>query len=437
VSGPLAIAAVTASLKDLLNDGLLDHDLSSIGSVSVTALPPDRISTGQTEPNQLNLFLYQVTPNLGWRNADLPSRDSSGARVSNPPLALDLHYMLTAYGSQDLNAEVLLGYAMQLLHETPMLTRAQLRTVLASPSPVDGSIVPGIFGALSALDLADQVELIKITPAYLGAEELTKLWTAMQARFRPTMGYLVSVVLIQARQPRRIGKPVLKRGPDDRGPIALAGPIPTINTLRPALSELMPAVRLGEDILIGGASLSAGTVTARFTYAQLQILQNLPIAASSAPDQIRVHLPGVVDNTAVMNTWAVGFYTVRLDLVLPNGEAWPTNELAIALSPTITVTPLGASPGTVNLTVSCTPRLRSDQERSVTLIFGSTEVTPGTITNPADITQPTTLTFSIPSVVAGSYPVRLRVDGIDSLPVRYGGTPPAFNFDTNQVVVIT
>src|SRR5215469_15449231 len=108
MSSPLAIAAVTATLKDLLNDGLLNHDLSSIGSFSVTATPPDRVTTGPMEPNQLNLFLYQVTANLGWRNSDLPSRSSNGARLTNPPLALDLHYMLTAYGSQDLNAEILL-----------------------------------------------------------------------------------------------------------------------------------------------------------------------------------------------------------------------------------------------------------------------------------------------------------------------------------------
>jgi hypothetical protein len=40
----------------LLNDGLLNHELSPIGSFSVTATPPDRITTGQNEPNQLNLF---------------------------------------------------------------------------------------------------------------------------------------------------------------------------------------------------------------------------------------------------------------------------------------------------------------------------------------------------------------------------------------------
>ena len=72
MSGALAIAGVTAALKDLLNDGLLNHDLSSLGSFTVTAQAPDRINTGNNETNLLNIFLYQVTPNLGWRNADLP-----------------------------------------------------------------------------------------------------------------------------------------------------------------------------------------------------------------------------------------------------------------------------------------------------------------------------------------------------------------------------
>ncbi len=119
MSSALAIAAVTASLRDRLYNGLLDHELSNVGSVSVTAKPPDQISKDTTELNQLNLFLYQVTPNLGWRNADLPSRDNGGTRVTNPPLALDLHYLLTAYGAAEMNAEILLGYGMQLLHQFP------------------------------------------------------------------------------------------------------------------------------------------------------------------------------------------------------------------------------------------------------------------------------------------------------------------------------
>src|SRR4029450_8270342 len=113
MSNALAIAAVTAVLKDLLNNGVIDHQLSGVvGEVTVSALPPDRVLVeGQAETSRLNLFLYQVTPNAGWRNQALPSHDPSGIRVTNPPLALDLHYLITAYGANELHAEILLGYA--------------------------------------------------------------------------------------------------------------------------------------------------------------------------------------------------------------------------------------------------------------------------------------------------------------------------------------
>lgn len=64
----LGIAAVTAVLRDRLNDGVVDHDVSAItgSTVSVTALAPDRVLTADgTESSQLNLFLYQVSPNTG------------------------------------------------------------------------------------------------------------------------------------------------------------------------------------------------------------------------------------------------------------------------------------------------------------------------------------------------------------------------------------
>jgi hypothetical protein len=109
----------------------------------------------------------------------------------------------------------------------------------------------------------------------------------------------------------------------------------------------------------------------------------------------------------------------------------------VALSPIISVSPLSQAAGTISLTVTCTPRIRPDQESQVRLLFGDTSVTPATIVTPGTLTQPTTLTFSIPSVAAGDYVVRLRVDGIDSLPVVYGGTPPKLDIDPAQTVHVT
>jgi hypothetical protein len=113
---------------------------------------------GQPETSRINLFLYQVTPNQGWRNASLPSRDGDGLRVANPPLGLDLHYLVTTYGASEFHSEILLGYALQLLHETPILTRDAIRRTLAPASPVTGSILPPPLDTLAASELVDQVE---------------------------------------------------------------------------------------------------------------------------------------------------------------------------------------------------------------------------------------------------------------------------------------
>src|SRR5437660_7926311 len=125
MSSALGIAAVTAVLKNLLDNRLIEQGVAaSLGDVSVSALPPDRIPTGADERSQLNLFLYRLTPNSGWRGRTTADGNGNGAptrgaaqAVGPRPLALDLHYLVTAYGEQDLQAEILLGYAIQTLHE--------------------------------------------------------------------------------------------------------------------------------------------------------------------------------------------------------------------------------------------------------------------------------------------------------------------------------
>ena len=98
MSGSFAVAAVSAVLQRLLGRGV--GGLTAFGNVSVTALPPDRIVTTPNEPSQLNLFMYQALVNTAWRNVGMPSHAASGERVTNPPLGLDLHYLLTAYGEK-------------------------------------------------------------------------------------------------------------------------------------------------------------------------------------------------------------------------------------------------------------------------------------------------------------------------------------------------
>ena len=112
MSDEFAIAAVTATMSYLLD---------SYG-VAVSTRPPDSQSdTGA----RINIFLYQVAPNTGYRNKDLPARNFAGELVRKQQLGLDLHYLLTAYGNNDdeLSAQLTLAEALRVLHENPILTR--------------------------------------------------------------------------------------------------------------------------------------------------------------------------------------------------------------------------------------------------------------------------------------------------------------------------
>lgn len=456
MSGPLAIAGVTAVLKDVLNNGLIDHDLATVGSFSVTAVPPDRITTGTQEPNQLNLFLYQVTPNQGWRNAGLPSRDSGGERVSNPPLALDLHYLLTAYGAQDFNAEILLGYALQIFHETPVLSRRDIRAALGSPAPVGTGLLPSTFGNLSALDLADQIEQIKITPHYLTTEELSKLWTAMQARYRQSMAYQVSVVLIQSTKLTKTALPVLSRGKDDRGVDAAANVVslfPLLESIHigpvedagiEPLPSSYPRAELGLQLILQGQNLAGDSVRVEFKHTRyaepghplfLEPISIPILPADRTKSSIKLTLPA---DSAAQTAWRTGLYSVVVR-VTRGAEEHHSNDKLLGLAPRINAiappNPIARVGTNATLTLTCSPQVLIEQ--TATLLLPDREV----IAN-AHPTNTDTLVFVIANApIVTDLPVRLRIDGVDSMPFArtYDSDgkplPPVFA-DNQQVTIV-
>jgi Pvc16 N-terminal domain len=437
VSSPLAIAAVSAVLLDLLNDAMVNNDLSAVGSFKVSALPPDRIATGAQEPNQLNLFLYQLSANPGWRNEGLPSHDARGARISNPPLALDLHYLLTAYGTNDLNAEILLGYAMEQLHDLRVIPRGAIRRALAPTNPINVTLVPPDDQGRAAADLADQIEQIKITPHYPSADELSKLWTAMQSRYRSSVAYQVSVVLIQGRRPARSALPVLTQGAGDAGPSAhgnLLPPVPTLTTASviDAQQRVRPAAQLGDALRLAGLNLTGDTVTAVFRHPHLETTIERATEPGTNGADVKVTLP--VPGSADAADWCAGTFTVALRIVTGQ-RTTTTNEVPITVAPTITsALPLvvaRAPDGSAVITVKTAPPVHPGQQAA--LLVGGDEY---------PMASPTVATDSVAITVADAQPtpqpvpLRVRVDGVDTLLVPdASATPPTF--DPTQSVTIT
>ncbi len=393
MSNALAIAAVTAVLRSLLYEHLNPLNSNLGANADVTVLAPDLIlpsnTTADSQTNKLNLFLYQVTPNSGWRNVGLPSRNSGGERVSNTPLGIDLHYLLTAYSKEPFQAEMLLGYGVQLLHEISVLTRSAIRNALNNLNPS----IP----LLLETGLAEQVEQIKICPQSLSSEEISKLWSAFQSHYRPTAAYQVSVVLIESQHSTKSALPVLQprlQVMPFRQPM-LAAVLPQIVT--PGCQLSLEGQNLNADMV----SVDFGTVTAspaRLT--DSQILVTVPTGLLAGINTVQIIHP------------------LDFGTPLEPHQGFKSNVMPFMLRPQIVspVTAEGTTPGTVEVTVPVQPMIGKSQ-RVVLRLNEQTSNAPAayTVISEGRNADSSMVTLTFREVKSGTYWVRLELDGAESL----------------------
>ena len=344
--------------------------------------------------------------------------------------------MLTAYGRIDFEAEILLGYAMHLLHERPMLDRAAIRRAL-SPSPLDVSMLPPAFQALTASDLADQVELIKITPTSMSSDDMSRLWSAIQSHYRPSSTYQVSVVLIEGTKPAVTPLPVLSRGKRDpvthreRGVVVNPDLLPGYPTLFSAdLEKPQSGARLGDQVVISGARLSGTGHTVRLMHRLFATpFEITPAATDVEFAKITITLP---HDAAAHTGLAPGQLALSVRFT-PTGESDPreTNSVPLILAPVPVIAadaPLpaatavrGGTPLRLTVKMAARPQVRIAQR--ATLMLDTVEAS--ALPRAADADP---LLFEFPnSFPAGTPWVRLRVDGADSLLLDRSGPEPVFD----------
>ncbi len=415
MSNALAIAAVTATLQAILLNGVAsDPDLND---TTVTTLPLDK-ARGNNNANQLNMFLYQVLPNAAWRNMDVPRQVKPG-ETGMPPLALNLHYLMTAYGRDNDVATPfghhLLGKAMSILFDHPLLGPDEIKAATAASLP--GS------------DLDRQIERVRITLQPLSLEEISKLWTGFATQYRLSAGYEVAVTLIDSTQPVRTPLPVLTRGPGDTGPSSQADLVPPF----PAIDEVLPpngqpSARLGDTLTVNGFHLDGTNKGVVFS----NPLWSAPVEVAPEPGGAATRL--LVKLPTQPAAWPAGFYTLAV-LVQRPGESYrrTTNALSFSLAPSVTIVPQTAPAGDITFTVTVAPQVRLPEQR-VALLLGDQQILPQPPAQPLPV-QTDTLTFLASAVAAGDYWIRLRVDGVDSLLVNRAVTPPVF--DPSQRVTVT
>jgi len=128
------------------------------------------LAEGADPQNTLTLLLFRITQNEHLRNRTIAS-DPLGA---NPPLSIDLHYLMTAWADHALAEQSVLTWAMREIQMRPTLD-------LSALSPEAG------------WDPADMVQLI---PAELTADELFRLWDLLAPKYHLSVSYIARVVRV-------------------------------------------------------------------------------------------------------------------------------------------------------------------------------------------------------------------------------------------------
>ncbi len=217
-----AVYNVTRALRMLLHSEIVNVSASA----TVTLLPPgDQLPAG----SGVNLYLYRVlespfTKNQPWRG------DRKTPPSNQPPLGLQLSYLLTPLGTRPDDASfqlgddahTMLGIAMTTLHENPILNDVHIPAAGASPGFDSDVVLPDF--------LLNSYEKIKVTLLPTNLEELSKIWATINQPYRLSVAYEVSLVELTPTPP-----------PPVNGGIVFSTGVNVVTLDAPHLESLAPA----------------------------------------------------------------------------------------------------------------------------------------------------------------------------------------------------
>lgn len=187
-----AIAAVTAALRHLVLEGVR-ADVPGAEVTTVRPGAPGSAGTGSGLPRLgVNVHLYASVPLPAFRDHRPPVSGAGGAGEP-AATALELHYLLSFHGDDArLEPQRLLGSTLVHLAAQAVLTRARIAAALADPAVT----------FLAGADLAEQQEMVRLTPLVLSLEEMARLWSGLLgAPHALSVAWRAAPVLVAPRAP--------------------------------------------------------------------------------------------------------------------------------------------------------------------------------------------------------------------------------------------
>ena len=171
-----AIAATGQAMVGLLSD----------------AVPRDLFPNAQFELYQMSnfqqpmeegisLFLYRIAANTSRRN--LPPTTGPDGRRFRPPIPVDLYYIATAWAPTAVRQQRLLGWAIRMFEDVPVLPTGLLNNY--GPEP----------------EIFKQGETVEIILDSLTLQDLNNFWGVSKSSLQLSVGYVARMLHIQSSMP--------------------------------------------------------------------------------------------------------------------------------------------------------------------------------------------------------------------------------------------
>jgi hypothetical protein len=187
VASIYAIAAVTQTILGILSDAVPDD----FEGASFEALQMADFQKPKPVEEGISMLLYRVAVSPLQRN--LQPRTEINGKTVRPPLPVDLHYLMTAWGKSAANQQRLLGWCMRTLEDVRNLT-------------------PSLLNHYGGPEIVFKVnETVDLVYEPIPTTEFASLWDVLKPNLHVSVGYIARMIYIESDIEITTGAPVQSR----------------------------------------------------------------------------------------------------------------------------------------------------------------------------------------------------------------------------------
>jgi hypothetical protein len=167
-----AVAATSDAILGLLQSAAVGGEFDGVEFAHYQARD---LATPMTEG--ISLYLYRLAVNA---NRNLPPQLGPDGKRYRPPIALDLHFLVTAWAETAIRQQRMLGFAIRTLEDTPILPAGVLNQ--HSPEP----------------DVFRPEETVELVFESVGIQDYGYIWYVAQTKEQPSATYVARMVEIES-----------------------------------------------------------------------------------------------------------------------------------------------------------------------------------------------------------------------------------------------